>query len=189
MSAGPDSRMSLSQLIRLLALIFGIMLFLVICGGIWLYIHETPPKEAELIAHFYRHRIAYEHLRKLLQEDTQTLSVDMESVRTATTSELGGTPPDGGVPGARYNEYLLLFKEVNSKGMFRKGGLGSPDVMISVWGAGFAGNTRHIDLAWLADKPANEIASLDDFYKTQQSQGPAGVFRHIEGNWYLWVDW
>jgi hypothetical protein len=157
------------------------------CGLVYLYLAGTPPKESKLIAQFYQHRTDYEHLREMLQADQQTISVAEWGVDTTTSSVTGSIPPDGDFPVARYNEYLALLKEVHAKSIFHPAGVSSPDVRIDIWGSGFAGNTRHIQLAWLENTPVDQVASLDDFYRTQQPPHP--VFRHIEGNWYLWADW
>jgi hypothetical protein len=182
-----DLKKSTRQLIRLMALSFGFVMLLVVCGLVYLYLAGTPPKESKLIAQFYQHRTDYEHLREMLQADQQTISVAEWGVDTTTSSVTGSIPPDGDFPVARYNEYLALLKEVHAKSIFHPAGVSSPDVRIDIWGSGFAGNTRHIQLAWLENTPVDQVASLDDFYRTQQPPHP--VFRHIEGNWYLWADW
>lgn len=172
---------------RLLALSVGFIILLAGCGLVYLYLSGAPPKESKLIAQFYQHRAAYERLREMLQADKQTISVAEWGVDTTTSSVTGSIPPDGDFPVARYNEYLALLKEVNAKSIFHPMKLSSPDLRIDVWGSGFASNTRHIQLAWLEHAPANQVPSLDDYYRTEQPPHP--VFRHIEENWYLWADW
>ncbi len=172
---------------RLLALSFGFVMLLVVCGLVYLYLSGTPPKERKLIAQFYQHRTDYEHLREMFQADKQTISVAEWGVDTTTSSVTGSIPPDGDFPVARYNEYLVLLKKVNARSIFHPARLSSPDFKIDVWGSGFGGDTRHIEICWLEHEPANQVASLDNYYKTPKPRDP--VFRHIEGNWYLWADW
>lgn len=103
-----------------------------------------------------------------------------------TTSSGITKPPAGNFPASRYNEYLSLLKDIDGKGAFRERGH-NPDVGILVWASGWAGDTRHVAIYWLNHKPSNEVASLDDFYRTPKPRRP--VFRRIDGNWYLWADW
>jgi hypothetical protein len=103
-----------------------------------------------------------------------------------TTNSAITKPPAGNFPVSRYNEYVSLLKDIDGEGAFRDRGQ-NPDVGISVWASGWAGDTRHIAIYWLSHKPSNEVASLDDFYRTPKPRRP--VFRHLDGNWYLWADW
>ncbi len=187
MSADADSKRSTRQLMRLLAVTLGSLILLAIIGIVYLYISGMPPKESKLIAQFYQHRDAYERLRQMLQADKETISVADWGVETTRSGVAGSIPPEGDFPTAHYNEYLALFKKVNTRIIYRSEGLNSPSVNIAIWGSGFGGDTRHIQLAWLEHTPANQVTSLDDYYRTQQPPHP--VFRHIEGNWYLWADW
>ena len=187
MSADSDSKKFPRLFVRFLVVGFGFLILLVACGLAYLYISGTPPKESKLIAYFYQHRNAYERLHEMVQEDKQTVSVAGWGVETTTSGIPYSVPPDGNFPVARYHEYLGLLKEVNASNIFRSDGLNSSNIRIDVWGSGFGGDTRHIHLAWLEQPPANQIFSLDDYYKTRQPPHP--VYRHIEGNWYLWADW
>jgi hypothetical protein len=147
----------------------------------------NPPKENTFIANFYAHRSAYEHLRDMLQADRQVFRVTSSGVETANSAGLSNTPPKGGFPVERYNEYLALLKETGAKGVFRWGGEHSQDVGIAVWGSGWGGDTRHLAIAWMEHEPTNQVASLDAFYQSPKPRNP--TFRRIDGNWYFWADW
>jgi len=64
-------------------------------------------------------------------------------------------------------------------------------VCISAWAGGWAGDTRHVDICWINRQPADRVTNLDDYHKNSGHNGHprSGVFRQIEGNWYLWADW
>ncbi len=99
-----------------------------------------------------------------------------------TTNSVITKPPAGGFPASRFNEYVSLLKDIGGEGAFRDRGQ-NPDVGVLVWASGWAGDTRHIAIYWLNHKPSNEVASLDDFYRTPKPRH--SVFRHLDGDWYL----
>jgi hypothetical protein len=95
-------------------------------------------------------------------------------------------PPDGGMPVARYQEYLALLKEIGASRVGR-GGDDPLEVSFAVWSSGFAGDTRHVDVSWLPREPPNIVTSLGAFYRTAKPRSPSYV--HIGGNWFIWADW
>ena len=161
--------------------------FVVVLGGVLLYVHSNskPPKEGKLIENFRAHRDAYERLRDMLQADDQLLRVASWGVET-TTSGIN-VPPEGDFPVGRYNEYLALLRETGGIGAFRGRGAHPDSVSIGVWASGWAADTRHVHICWVDHEPANQVASMEDYYQTPKPRHP--VFRHIDGNWYIWADW
>ena len=150
---------------------------------------NKPPREKQLIENFYAHRAAYERLRDMLLEDKELLQVASWGVETKK-SRFPRIPPDGDFPANRYNEYLAQFKQTGSKLALRDEG-DYPMVCISAWAGGWAGDTRHVDICWINRQPADRVTNLDDYHKNSGHNGHprSGVFRQIEGNWYLWADW
>ncbi len=166
-----------------------IFLFLgAVCVGLWAYLFpsQKPPEEESLLKAFYSNRTAYEHLRDMLLADEQVNEVYTRLGVETTSSGLPHPPTEVNFPPSRYNEYRILLEQVHSEQVFRRGDK-NPEICISLWGAGFGGDTRHVDLCWLDHAPTNQTARLDDFYKTQKPRHP--IFRHIDENWYLWADW
>jgi len=159
----------------------------VVLGGIFLYVRasNTPPGEKKLVESFHAHRTDYERLRDMLQADEQLVRVASSGVET-TESPVMHIPPEGGFPTSRYNDYLVLIKQIGGISAFRRRGE-HPEVGIGMWASGWAGNTRHVEICWLDQEPTNQTHSLDDYYLTPKPRSP--VFRHIDGNWYLWADW
>ena len=146
-----------------------------------------PPKQAELVAAFHAHQRVYQGLRDMLQEDNQILSVTTSGIETTKSNGLRTKPPIQGFSGERYNRYLALLKETGAKGVFRWEEAQPRDVGIAIWGSGWGGDTRHIALAWMEQRPTSEVENLDAFFRSSGPHSP--VFSHIEGNWYLWADW
>jgi hypothetical protein len=147
-------------------------------------ISSRPPKEAKIMRDFSAHRAEYEQLRNmfLTDKDLETVA-DWGVIKTGSLTTR--KPPDGGVSVKRYQEYLALLKVIGAPRIDR---LEEPlDVSIGVWGSGFAGVTRHVEISWLEHEPSNIVVSLDAFYRTPKPRSPA--YEHIEGNWYIWADW
>lgn len=164
-----------------------LILVAVVCGAILYDIpRHKPPREQKLIENFYAHRAAYEHLRNMLIEDKQLLRVASWGVQTKD-SLVSTKPPQGDFPLDRYNEYIALLNETRGTGAYRANGDPPESVGIDVFASGWAGESRHVDICWLGREPINQITSLDDFYKTAKPRHP--VYRHIDGNWYLYADW
>lgn len=95
-------------------------------------------------------------------------------------------PPDGGMSVKRYQEYLALLKEIGASRADR-GGDDRAEVSFGIWGSGWGGDTRHIEITWLEREPQHIATSLEAFYKTEKPRTPSYV--HIDGNWYIWADW
>jgi len=147
---------------------------------------NRPPRERKLIENFYVHRPAFELLRDMLLADEHVRAVYARSGVETTKSGLPRVPTEVNFPVSRYNEYRVLLEQIGGSEVFRATENNSK-ICIAVWGGGFGGDTRHIDTCWLDRTPVTQVASLEDFYKTPKPHQP--VFRHIDGNWYLWADW
>jgi hypothetical protein len=168
----------------------GVIFLLIIgmLGVVFLYVRsgDRPPREKKLIENFYAHRTAYEHLRDMLQADEGLLRV--ASWGLETTKSMGPVAPsEAGFPIDRYDKYLELLRETGGIGAFRARGEHPESVSIGVWASGWAGHSEHVQICWREHEPANQVANLDDYYLTPKPH--QSVFRHIEGNWYLWADW
>src|SRR5229473_5410326 len=163
--------------------IISLLLFAALCG-VWVYVFPKPPKEKQLIDNFYAHQAAYEQLRDMLVADNQLLRVANWGVETTNLGphQVG---PQGDFPLNRYNQYLELLKQTGAKWAFRGRGEHPEVVGVGVWASGWGGDTRHIEICWTDHEPANQVANLDDYYRTPKPRHPA--FRHIDGNWYLYA--
>jgi hypothetical protein len=147
---------------------------------------SKPPKEKRLLADFYAHREVFERLREMLLSDKHVEAVYVRFGVETKESGLPHQPSKVNFPSDRYSEYRRLLEQIGSLEVFRTGE-DSSTICVSVWASGFGGDTRHVDNCWLNIPPANQVSSLSDFYKTPKPRRP--VFRHIDGDWYLWADW
>jgi len=172
--------------LKRMALLF-LSLVVALCGSFVLVLPSNrPPKEKRLLENFYAHRAAFERLRDMLISDEKVRAVYTRFGVETTESGLPQVPSKVNFPATRYSEYRALLEQIGGTEVFRAGQDNST-ICISVWAGGFGGDTRHVDNCWLAMPPANKVNSLSEFYKTPKPRRP--VFRHIDGNWYLWADW
>ena len=178
-------RLGVLTVSRLQLIIF--LLLVGALGGACLYLRSSfqPPGESKLIANFNGHRPAFERLREMVLEDQQLSYVAIWGVRIEESGVIS-PPPVGQVSIDRYNEYLALFGETGGRRAYRIDET-LADVSIEMWVSGFGGDTRHVAICWLDREPANQVTSLEDFYDSPEPRDP--VFRHIDGNWFLWADW
>jgi hypothetical protein len=172
--------------LKRMAVLF-LSLIAVLCGLFVLVLPSSkPPTEKRLVENFYAHRAAFERLRDMLLTDKQVRAVYARFGVETTESGLPHEPSKVNFPVDRYGEYRGLLEQIGGTEVFRAGGEHFT-ICISVWASGFGGDTRHVDDCWLAIPPVNQVGSLSDFYKTPKPRHP--VFKHIDGNWYLWADW
>ena len=147
----------------------------------------TPPSEQSLIEDFYAHRSEHELLHDMLLADKQVIRIASWGVET-TTSPVPQIPPAGDFPVDRYKEYLKALTAVGGIVAIRGEGAHA-DTYVGMWAFGWAGDTRHVSVCWKENVPTNLASSLDDYHNDKEHKQPHGVYRHIDGNWYLWADW
>ena len=164
-----------------------VLVIIVALSALPLYFHvvSQPPKESTTITNFHKHRAAYDKLREMLLSDSNLVRVADWGVQTAD-SPVAHVPPEGNFSADRYHQYLVLLTEIGAKGAFRTREK-HPEIGVQIWVSGFAGDTRHVNVCWRENEPMNQVASLDAFYRTQKPR--QSVYRHVDGNWYIWADW
>jgi hypothetical protein len=164
-----------------------LLLFVTLCSLlVYIFAGSRPPKEARLLKAFYMHRADIERLRDMLLTEDQVRAVYARFGVETMKSGLPRNPSEVNFPAARYNEYRALLEKIGATEVFRAGE-GNSEICVAVWASGFGGDTRHVNNCWMERSPANQVASLDDFYKTPKPRHP--VFRRIDANWYLGADW
>jgi hypothetical protein len=151
---------------------------------LWFHFVLQPPQESTILAIFYSHRTQYEQLRGMLLSDDGLTRVANSGIQTSE-SPIVAVPTEAKFPPDRYREYLTLLREVGGKGAYRTSEK-HPEVGVQMWTAGFGGDTRHVNVCWREDEPPNQVASLDEFYRT--AKRTKSVYRHIDGNWWIWAD-
>jgi hypothetical protein len=155
--------------------------------GAFIFFSMQPPKENKVIENFEVHRAAYERLRDMILADQQVKAIYAGFGVETTGSGLPHRPSEVNFSAGRYDEYTALLKQVGKGVVFRTEEKQSKLFCVIAWGAGWAGDTRHMWLCWTDREPANQVASLDAYYRDPKR--PPDVFRHIDGDWYLSADW
>jgi hypothetical protein len=150
--------------------------------------HGRPPSEDALIENFSQHRAAFEQLRNMLMADTQVRRVAVWGVDTIKPLGIF-IPPAGNFPVERFNQYVALLKQAGGKVAFRSEGA-QPEPSVIVWAVGFGGDIRHIGICWEDLAPTNQVPHLYGGHQTSEfGENCQAVYRHLDGNWYLWKDW
>ena len=149
---------------------------------------NAPPNDEVLIKNFVDRKPVYEHLRDMLLADDRVLLVANWGIETPG-SALAIQPPVAELSLDRYHQYLALLQEIGGKVVARSAD-GLPEACIYVWTDGFAGETRHEAVCWLAKPPVGQVARLNEIEaRSAQANGKrATVYRHVERNWYLQRD-
>jgi hypothetical protein len=146
-------------------------------GLVAFLISNPPPSDKSLKKTFQTHRADFELLRSMMQEEADVVRVAKWGIET-TKSVTSQSPPEG-MPEARYKEYVSIMNRAGATSVYRKQNTG--DIGISIWAAGWAGNTQHIDLLWTAAGP-NQSPRLD------QPTPSRWKARHLVDNWYILTD-
>jgi hypothetical protein len=149
----------------------------VIGGGfVALRISGSPPTEKSLTATFNVHRTDYELLKTMLSEDAEVIHVAKSGVQT-TKSVVAQLPPQG-MSEARFQEYLAIFNRSGAMSIYKNQNSGI--IGVSVWAAGWGGNTQHVDFVWV------DTNSLS--YRGQAAAAIMKNARQLKGGWYIWTD-
>jgi hypothetical protein len=148
---------------------------------LWVRSRSTPPSDSKLIKQFYDHRIDFEKLRTMLREDSKIIEVATYGISTTNRNEIDPlTSEQAGLPKQRYEEYLATLKSAGAS-LAVHNDFNEFYFLIARWGS--AGNGWGIAVISRDSEPTNQVSSLDDFRNIPSRE----VYRHIEGNWYLWM--
>jgi hypothetical protein len=161
------------------------VVFIVLSVTAFVFFNSRPPREGKLLKNFEDHRIAYARLRDMFLQDEQVIAVYTRFGVETNRSGLPRPPSEVNFPDSRYDQYVSLLKEVGGSEIFRRPGR-NPGICITVWAAGFAGNTSRVSNCWLPDEPVNQVGDLKNGNQQDRTRTP--VYRRIEENWYISFD-
>ena len=124
----------------------------------------------------------------MLRNDPDVYSVAEWGVATKADPTATHKTGPGSFPKDRYQKYLALLKETHSQ-IVQQSPAPDHEIAVGVWGAGFGGDTVHIDICWRDEPPSRQVSSFDSYYRDHKSSAGRGhVYRHIDSNWYLSTD-
>jgi len=163
---------------------------LVILCGLWAlaFFSMKPPKQQRFLEKFQTNRAAYEQIRHMIAADQQIRAVYVDFGVETDSSAVARPPSEVNFPIDRYRQYVALLHQVGSSAVFQIAGANQPDeACIGAWGAGWAGDARHIWICWTTRSPTNRVPNLDEYYRT--ANRPKDVYKQIDQSWYLRADW
>lgn len=165
-----------------------ILLLLCLIGiAFWgFHLWSSPPKDEILIQRFYDNRNSFEHLKDMLKADKEINGIFRSGI-VPKNSVLIKSPEEIGFPAERYEEYLRILRKlkVPNVSWYEK------DLRFFIEGWGYMDVGWRIAIIWRENKPQELVSNLYKAWKSTSSSSQEGeeAYRHIEGNWYLWMTW
>lgn len=161
-----------------------------LCSCLPISDEKEHPRDEELIENFQSHKAEFNQLLQMFQEDKSIGRVAFNFTRTSSFFEKckSANSWDGKTvepSDERLAEYRRLFKVLD----LSKGIEGYCEKNI-IWfysssrGLSVSGSSK--GFAYVLEKPEITVDSLNDYRFKNDESSPA--FRHIEGNWYLFLD-
>jgi hypothetical protein len=108
-----------------------------------------PPSDDAFTQRFRANKSSYQRLRDMLAIDPSIRDI-MNSGVQMSGSPIFVVPPTPMVSSAQFKEYLDLLHETGGIRASRSEG-SNPNICIAVWADGWAGDTRHKNICWIAD--------------------------------------
>jgi hypothetical protein len=167
-----------------------IKIFLLLCLigiAFWgFHLWSSPPKDKTLIKCFYDNRDSFERLKNMLKADKEINGIFRSGI-VPKNSVLIKSPEEIGFPAERYEEYLRILRKLKVPNVSWY----EEDLRFFIDGWGFVDGGWRISIIWREDKPQKLVANLYEARKSTSSspQQWNEAYRHIEGNWYLWMTW
>jgi hypothetical protein len=129
--------------------------------------------------------MSYERLRDMLRSDVQIRRIGSWGIETPT-SPAPQRPPVGDFSLDRFNQYLSLLSEVGSEGASRGNLDDSMEICVLVWGAGWAGDARHLSICWREKELVDEGGRLDESKSRIKAINMRQyTYKAIDENWYI----
>jgi hypothetical protein len=155
---------------------YGLMLSAAFTGG------DIPHKsDEELIANFQSHKAEFNRMLQMINEDKDLARVDYDW----TSPE---NPRTVGISQERIDEYRSLFRRAGvPRGFSAFQSKDSIEFIASSQGLAVSGSSK--GYLYAKEPPSRVIDNLDNYRAQKSTLSPAfPVFRHIEGNWYLFFE-
>jgi hypothetical protein len=137
------------------------------------------PSDASMAANFQSHKTEFEELLQMFKGDKGLGRVAYDFTRPANPGEVGVSPQ-------RLVEYRRLFDRLKlSAGVEGYGDKDQVWFIASTQGLSVSGSSK--GFAYLTKPPSLQVVELDGYRSADGKSFQA--FRHIEGNWYLYLDY
>ena len=143
----------------------GLLLFVLLAGAC----HSERPSDETLIRHFEENAGHFAAIITMLGQDPKVGTIGRDFLFEADKPFVSASVTRLGITEERLDEYKRILARAGVSRLDRYG----EAVSFGIWGSGFAGNTHHKGIAWLANEPQG---------------GSDRRFSHIRDNWYLYDD-
>ena len=166
--------------------VFVLLGIILVCGGglAWILSGARPPTDQSVVDHFRRAKPYLEQLKRMLSDDPSVEGVADYGVIT-DKSVIAEPPRKAGMTTERYQDYLKYLDLAGAK----TAGHRDKEFKFGIAGWGFASRGWRLALVYRdsAPEPTEIINTIDGFRPTGKEwrQG----YRHLEGNWYVWIIW
>jgi hypothetical protein len=125
--------------------------------------YPSAPSAESVAQRFNMKKSDYERLRDMLAEDKAISDIAPWGVTTITRPYFAQTPPTAELRLDRYKRYLALMENVGAGRISRRDETGL-SICISMWAAGWAADTFHVNVCWSEHgPPANSIGARWSF--------------------------
>jgi hypothetical protein len=169
---------------RRAVLILFVILLLLGGGLAWFFVAGGPPSDESVVIHFQSAKIHLEHLRQMLSDDT-TVEVVAGYGVTTDKSIVAKPPTEVGMRPARYQEYMDTLGAAGASTAFHR----DEEYKFGIGGRGFASHGWRLALIYRDSPPdPQEVIDSIDGFRPSGSKWRQG-YRHLEGNWYIWIIW
>lgn len=139
-----------------------------------------PPRDEALLENFALHRTEFDQLAKMAEKDQGLRRVDKD-----------WTDPDNPWTIGVSDQRIVLYRRLLKQADVPRGFATTPnqtEVDFYYWGSGSAiSSDLNKGYAYLTRSPAKTLQTLDGY--TNNSVIPIEVYRHIDGNWYLFYEY
>jgi hypothetical protein len=168
--------LALPALVAGAVLAYGLMLSLAFTSG------DIPHKaDQELIANFQSHRTEFNRLLQMINEDRDLKRVDNDWTFPENPQAIG-------IAQERIDKYRTLFRQAGvPRGFSAFQSSDYIEFIASSQGLAVSGSSK--GYLYAKEPPPRVIDNLDTYRAQESKFSPAfPVFRHIEGNWYLFFE-
>lgn len=169
---------------RNVIILLGSIVFIVISGFAWLLYGARLPTDQSVVDHFRRAKPHLEQLKRMLSDDPTVERVADYGVVT-DKSVIAEPPQKAGMTMERYQEYRKYLELAGANGAAHR----DNELKFGIAGWGFASRGWRLAFVYRdsAPEPTEIINTIDGFRPTGKEwrQG----YRHLEGNWYIWIIW
>jgi hypothetical protein len=147
------------------------------------------PADTLMFATFKKNRSCFDDIIQTARSESNLSKIATGFVQLNDDPNPSTTKRRKFLPDERWNRYKTLFVCAGIDGVPGGIRLGSNSFYLqaATWGLGGSGGEK--GYVWSQSPVGPLVDSLDTLSPAQRSSSPGMFYRHIEGPWYLMIDW